>query len=177
MWCAEAGAAGRGGKSTASPLQAEKKEHQEKSTDGYTETKSWERGLSNMMASELYPRASGEPMKDFKEKNEGSPFGFWKDHSGKIKERDDRMKQKLKTPDQTRGTQTLLLQHATVGREAPNLPILCIPTFQPHNKNRMGTQIICSVSFVRGKFLHTYDHNLKNNQLTLFQNTLISPEL
>lgn len=35
VWCAVAGAAGRGGKSTASPLQAEKKEHQEMSTDRY----------------------------------------------------------------------------------------------------------------------------------------------
>lgn len=48
--------------------------HRDQLTEGF---------LSNIRASELYPRGTGEPMKDFKQRNEGSNFPFGKDHSGK----------------------------------------------------------------------------------------------
>lgn len=46
--------------------------------------------LSNIWSSELYPRGTEEPMKDFRQRNESSNFPFGKDHSGKNKERNDR---------------------------------------------------------------------------------------
>lgn len=65
-----------------------------------------------------------------------------------------------------------LTWHAEVGQEAPNPSILHDPSFYWKKsyviKNCTGIRIICYISFIRGKFVHTYAYNLKNNQVILF---------